>query len=191
MNVKQTAIVIAITVLFSTFVLVAIDAVYPRPEYDDYCNYRDFRSAPIKAVDIVCDYTPTELEEQCWNEKGTPEYDYDENGCNIFKECNYCSRDYDEAQKAYSNNLFYILAPFGAIAIIFGVLYSVEFIGSGFMFSGIFLMFFGTVQNFQDLNKFARVLVIFCELLLVMFIAYKKVMPDSKKTKDKKSKPGK
>ena len=62
-----------------------------------------------------------------------------------------------------------------------GVYYRPEFLGSGFMFSGIILMFYGTVQNFEDLNKYFKSFVILMELLLVLFIAYKKIIPDNKK----------
>ena len=69
----------------------------------------------------------------------------------------------------------FILAVVGA-AIIGGVYYKIEFLGTGFMFSGIFLMFFGTIQNFNELNKWTRPIVLLLELGLILFIAYKKVV---------------
>lgn len=186
MGLKEAAITLGIIVLFSAFILVSIDAFYERPQYDDFCDYSQRPEFPGKEP-INCTNTYTVEEEACVDSKGEPRYNYDNSGCQIFKECNYCNKDYQAAEAKYSNFIFLLLAPLGALAIIIGVYFGIEFIGSGFMFSGIFLMFYGTIQNFRDLNKFTRVFVVFIELLLVLFIAYKKVIPDkSKKTTKKK-----
>ncbi len=180
MTLKEAAVTVAIAILFTTFVLVTIDAFYPRPEYEDYCEFKPSR-VPLNKESVDCDFQTTGLEDQCYQEEGTPRFDYDDQGCRVFKECDYCSKEYDNAQEKYSNNLFIILAPLGALAILWGVYYRPEFLGSGFMFSGIILMFYGTVQNFEDLNKYFKSFVILMELLLVLFIAYKKIIPDNKK----------
>lgn len=185
MTLKETAVTVAIAVLFTTFVLVTIDALYPRPEYEKFCNNTYYPSKIVPAS-ANCTYQQSPEEVECYNQEGMPETDYDENGCSYYRSCNYCSRDFNNAQKEYNNTFFLILAPLGALAIILGVYYSVEFLGSGFMFSGIILMFWGTVQNFSDLDKFMRVAVIFAELLLVLFIAYKKIIPQKANPKNSK-----
>ena len=177
MTLKENAITLAIAVLFTTFVLVSVDALYPRPAYENYCNNTAFYAKPIPVAKINCTYSQSKEEQACWQDQGTAVNDYDEDGCPVYKSCDYCNKRFNEANKQYTNNVFLIIAPLGALAIILGVFYPVEFLGSGFMFSGVALMFYGTVQNFEQLEKITRVIVVFVELLLVLFIAYKKVIP--------------
>jgi len=191
MGVKQIAITVAIAVLFTTFVLVTIDAFYEMPDWNDYCGqvYERKFSEPMPVVattPVNCTDPLEESKNDCIDNRGDVVYKYDEKGCSQFKECDYCNRDFNEAEKRYFSNFFLIIAPFGALAIILGAYYKVEFIGSGFMFSGVILMFYATVRRFEDLNKFLKILVIGLELGLVMFIAYKKVIPKEEITKSKK-----
>ncbi len=179
MELKKISITLAIAVLFTAFILVAVDAFYPRPKYEDFCS-RDMGPRPLSNEEAKCDYSQTQEEYDCVNGNGLPKYKYDSNGCRVFDKCDYCNKKFEQASSKYENALFLILAPLGAIAILLGVSYKIDFIGSGFMFSGIILMFLGTVQNFDSLNKFLKVIVIFMELLLVLFIAYKKVIPEGK-----------
>lgn len=179
MGIKETAITIAIAILFTTFILVTIDAFYERPQYEDYCDSKEIAPRLPLMEKQNCTYEQLEEEMNCYEEEGRPEFDYS-SGCAVFKECNFCEKELEEAQTRYENFLFLILAPLGAIAIIFGVYYKTEFLGSGFMFSGIILMFYGTIQNFEDLNKFLKIFVIALELGLVLFIAYKKIIPEKK-----------
>jgi hypothetical protein len=189
MTLKENAITVAIAILFTTFILVSIEAFYPRPTYEMFCNNSRYYEAYPKfapATPVNCTYVAGKEQRQCEIEQGNPIFDYDANGCQVYKECDYCNKEYMDANKAYTNNIFLIIAPLGALAIILGVYYAIEFLGSGFMFSGIILMFYGTIQNFDQLNKYTRMIVVFAELLLVIFIAYKKVMKKDTTTKKKK-----
>ncbi len=179
MTLKQNAITIAIAILFTTFILVTIDAFYERPQYEDYCDSKPRAKLPLMEKQN-CTYEQTQEELDCYENEGMAEYDYS-SGCAVFKECNYCNKELEEVETRYSNFIFLILAPLGALAIILGVYYKIEFLGSGFMFAGIILMFYGTIQNFEDLNKFLKIFVIALELGLVLFIAYKKIIPEKKK----------
>ena len=176
MTLKENAITVAIAVLFTTLVLVSIDAFYPRPEYSQFCKSSSIVK-PVPMKQINCSYSQSPAEQICWQDGGMAEYNYTDDGCTVYLSCSYCSKDFTEAEKRYTNNIFLIIAPLGAIAIILGVFYTIEFLGSGFMFAGIILMFYGTVQNFSELNKFIKVVVVFLELILVIFIAYKKIIP--------------
>jgi len=179
MGIKETAITVAIAILFTTLVLVTIDAFYPRPQYEDYCKSTPRIAKPVQIDQQNCTYEQTQEELTCYDKGGMAEYNY-ESGCAVFEKCNFCNKELEEAQIRYSNFIFLILAPLGALAIILGVYYKIEFLGSGFMFSGIILMFYGTTQNFEDLNKFLKIIVIALELGLVLFIAYKKILPEKK-----------
>ncbi|MEK6916807.1 MAG: hypothetical protein AABW92_03610 [Nanoarchaeota archaeon] len=177
MTPKEIAVTFAIAVLFTTFVIVTVDAFYPKPNMDDLCNNPRTKPylSPIKP-DEECNITWRAEENKCYEQGGNPEYGSDNSGCRTFDSCNFCYSQYNEINKNYSNNLFLILAPLGALAILFGVYYKPEFLGSGFMYSGIIIMFYGTIQNFGELNRYVKSLVILLELSLVLFIAFKKII---------------
>ena len=175
MNPKEIAITFAVAVLFTMFVIVTVDAFYPKPEIDDFCNSQSPFLSPVK-TDEQCNITLTEQENECYDSGGSPEYGVDAEGCRTFEMCNFCYSEFDKADKGYCNNLFLVLAPLGALAIIFGVYFRPEFIGSGFMYSGIIIMVYGTIRNFGELNRYLKSLILLLELALVLFIAYKKII---------------
>ena len=74
-----------------------------------------------------------------------------------------------------------ILAPIGILMIIFGIFYSVDFLGSGFMFGGIMILAWGTIQYFADMPKFMRVIVLLVELIILVWIGNKKLKDNKKK----------
>jgi|SaaInlStandDraft_4_1057021.scaffolds.fasta_scaffold62593_1 hypothetical protein len=188
MSLKQNAVIVAVSILFTILIFVIVDAVYPAPEYGDYCKNEGMPRPYLDKPDVKCEYQQTQAEYDCSMEGGISRFDYDDNGCQKFSKCDMCGVEYDNSRKKYSDLLFLIIAPIGALAIILGAYYKVEFIGTGFMFSGILLMTISTIQNFGDLNKFTRILVISLELGLVLFIAYKKILvkDNTKKSLNKK-----
>ena len=59
-----------------------------------------------------------------------------------------------------------------------------EWVGGGFILGGLITMFIATSMYWQHIDKIARPIVILAELILVLWIAYKKFGPK----KDKKAK---
>jgi len=173
---------LAIAIMAALFVGLFIDAVYSAPEYDDYCNTSAYapRSYPEKIyMNTTQCYDPYFVYQEevsaCEGERGFAEFEYDEEGCQVFSECNYCSRDYNDANEKYNRNLFFIITPIAVAAIIFGLFYGMEVIGSGFMFAGILLLIYSTGRYFSDMSKVMRVVVIGIELILLLWITKKKM----------------
>jgi hypothetical protein len=182
MKVKEIAITVAVAVLFSALILVAVDAFYSMPEYSSYCDNS------IRPLTTRCLTDTTKEEMDCYDSGGTPTYTYNESGCQVYESCSQCNNNYNSAVDSYRFNLFLILGIIGLAAIIFGVYYNIEFIGSGFMFSGIFLLLYATAQGFSTFTKYVRVFVVLLELCIVLWIAFKKVLP--KETAHKKGRAG-
>jgi hypothetical protein len=191
MDVKKVAMILAITVLLPLFVGLFADAAYQEPEYDDYCNnsYYEYPKS-VQASPVNCsDVYATPEAQQCSREKGSSEFTYDSNGCAQFKSCNYCHLNYDEARQKYNRNLFFILMPVGLIIVILGLFLLVDYLGAGLMFAGLIIMFYATMRYFSDMSKILRALVILVELLVIMWIGYRKI-EDNKSSKielDKKN----
>ncbi|MEK6973805.1 MAG: hypothetical protein AABW41_00995, partial [Nanoarchaeota archaeon] len=91
--------------------------------------------------------------------------------------CNYCNKYFNDATKKHGNISFVILAIMALAAILFGVFFKIEFIGSGFMYAGIFILFYATMRFFSlpDQNKYLKVIILFIELLIVLWIGYKRL----------------
>ncbi len=187
-NIKQVPIIIGIAVLFTLFITLSIEAFYTSPKYEDFCTpalqSRLYPKEPYAvSPQANCTYSRDQRETQCYADKGQVVYDYDTKGCQVYKDCDFCQRDFDDQRKIHDRNIFLITAPLGLIAIIFGLYFGIDFIGSGFMFGGIATLFYGTVRYFGEANKYLRVLIILIELLIVVWIGYKKLWAKQKHKK--------
>ncbi|MGV8140830.1 MAG: hypothetical protein ACP5NW_00140 [Candidatus Woesearchaeota archaeon] len=177
MDIKKVAMILSITVLLPLFVGLFTDAVYQEPEYENYCNntYYDYpKTIPATPVNCTDVYMTPEVQ-KCNNEKGMPEFKYDENNCQEFRSCNYCNLAFDEARQKYNRNIFFVLLPLGLIIVILGIYLTVDYLGAGLMFAGLIVMFYATMRYFSDMSKILRALVILVELLVIMWIGYKKI----------------
>jgi len=182
MKAKEVAMTIALAILGALFVGLLVDALYESPKYEDFCGRGRYAEPTPKYVapGYVCNYTSPPAERQqidtCYQDEGNPEFNYDEKGCQTsYKECNYCNKYFNEANNIYNRNVFYIIAPIGVIAIIFGLFMAYEVVGTGLMFSGILLVAYATTRYFSEMSKLMRVLVIFIELVLLILISIKKL----------------
>ncbi len=188
-DLRRVAIIFVIAVLYAVLVNALIEAFYLAPRYEDYCKTRIYPEKPYIAERIVerkieCpSYAEPTREElnKCADGKGFPEYLYDTNGCAIeYKGCNYCQRDFDIANQKYSLAFFIISSVFALLAIGIGLLLPVhislnEWIAAGFMLGGLVTLFYGTVRYYEHFGRYVKPLVILVELLIVIYLAYKKL----------------
>ncbi len=187
-DLRQIAIAAAVAILSVVFVILLIDLVYQEPQWNDYCK-DDFgpRAKSVPAgIELKCDYQYSEEEQKCYNEKGLVRTKLNESGCPVFDYCDFCNKDYDAVRKIYTRNVFIIAGVIGVIAIFVGTLWKIEFLASGLMFGGLILLFYATVRFFGDADKLLRVIIIFVELLLVLWIGYKKLYKSGRKKNKKK-----
>ncbi|MEK6840193.1 MAG: hypothetical protein AABX72_04565 [Nanoarchaeota archaeon] len=185
MKAKEVAMTIALAVLGALFVGLLVDAIYESPKYEDYCGRGQYEAQPypkyvVPGQEPICGYNATKTEidaiNKCYEEEGMPEFNYDDRNCQTsFKECNFCNKQYQDATEVYNRNVFYIVAPIGALAVIIGLFIGYEVVGTGFMFSGILLVAYATMRYFSNMSKIMRVVVIFIELVLLVLISIKKL----------------
>ena len=194
-DLRRVAIIFVIAVLYAVLVNAIIDAVYLSPKYENFCKGRYYpdKSYPVPAGMNcqVLSQSEQDKANNCFNDKGTPDYNYDAKGCETsFKGCNYCQRDWDAANEKYNLYVFIISSILALIAI--GVGLSLpqhkslnEWIATGFMLGGLFTLFFGTFRYYQYLGRYIKPLVILTELLIIIYLSYKK-LDDAKTAKKKK-----
>jgi hypothetical protein len=183
MDIRKIIMILVVAVLFSVLVFAVIEAVYPEPRYEDFCSSQQPRpsSFPVDTSSCVEVIVPAQDVQLCVNDKGYVDYNYDSKGCATDFFCNTCNRDLQLAQDKHNYYVFYISAFFALIAIFIGLYLPAhkntlnEWIGTGFMLGGAFALFFGTATTYTSLGRIIRPIIIFLELLLVIFVAYKKI----------------
>ena len=187
-NLKQTGLIVGIAILFAFFVYFTIEAIYPSPKYEDFCKNQYYREPiPVKqGMQVNCTNSwETKEVQECSVNKGSPEFKQDVNGCDIFDKCNYCGKEHDEYNNKYQRNVFIITAIIGIIAIVFGLYFGIEFMAGGFLFGGIITLAYSTIRYFSrgNVDNWLRVIVLFIEILILIWIGYKKVVNRDKKKK--------
>ncbi len=178
MEIKKLALTLGIAVLFTLFIVFLVEAIYESPKYENYCDqgYYAYPHAITPAANCTSEYNGT-LVNNCIKEGAEVRYNFDEKGCEVDPYCEYCSKDFNEASSRYNKNIFYISAIVGIIAILAGLYLprNIDAISSGLMFGGILVLLQGTVRVFGTLGKWSRVIVLGIELILLIWIGYKKV----------------
>jgi len=177
--IKNIVLGIGIFIVYLLMLNYGIEAFYPSPKYDDFCTPGRFQGyypdKPVPSSPVNCSYSQQlrDAEQVCYADKGQPIYQYDDAGCmTSVKECDYCQRDYDDANKEYSKFVFIIALVAGIITLFigYGVL-SVEPVGSALMASGVGAIFYGSVRNWQNLSDVWRFLLLLLALVLLIWIA--------------------
>jgi hypothetical protein len=190
MDAKRLAIILGVAILLPLFLGLFVDALYEEPKWEDYCpmaNYPAMYKEPRAGVNCTDMYSTPEAQ-QCSRDKGNPIPKYDSNNCQVYDKCDYCQKDFDQARNIYNRNIFFILAPIGLVIVIIGIYITVEYIGAALMFGGMITMFYATVRYFSDMSKMFRALVILVELLIIIWIAYKKIGDSRKSSSEPKKK---
>lgn len=190
MDAKRIAMVLAVTVLLPLFVGLFVDAAYAEPKYEKYCNdsfYGEKYSYPATAVSANCSYVNNPAQDKCYRDGGIARFNYTSDGCSYYESCDMCSKEFNTAQQTYNRNIFFILLPVGLAVVIIGIFLLVDYIGAGLMFAGLIIMFYATFRYFSDMSKVLRALVILAELLIILWIGYKKI-EENRNNRDDKNK---
>ena len=188
LNIKKLALTIAVGILLALFIGFLIDAIYNSPKYEDFCTPSTrpmYEKVPYPELINTSNCPKLNYNDSiyatCTQDKGYVAYKTDNNGCQVNPYCETCSVEFDKANKWYSRNLFFILAPISIALIIIGMFLALEAIGSGFILGGILTLIYATIRVFGDLSKVMRVILLGIELALVIWIGYKKIEKHQRK----------
>ena len=198
-DVRRILIIFVIGVLFAILSQAVIDAIYPAPKYEDFCK-NSYSQGPLYAVGPgkVAPVNCTDVDySTCYNQRGTPvNYTYNNLGCVVSYKCDFCQMAFDKNQQEYNLIVFLISSILGLIGIAIGLHLPSqsnslnEWIATGFMLGGLLALFIGTARYYADMGRFIRPAVIFVELVIILYLAYKKlsqkegpVKPNKTKTK--------
>lgn len=183
-DIRQIGLIFVIAILFAVFVFTSINAVFQEPDYSDFCK-NDFQPRPIQPKEQAeCpEFIQPSSEEmnQCSDDGGRIEYEYDAFNCPTSYHCETCGKEYEKAREEHNFIVFIVTAVLSLIAII-AALYLPkgrsslnEWVGTGFMLGSLITLFISTAMVFDDLNRFIKPVIILVELILVIYLAYKKL----------------
>ena len=118
-------------------------------------------------------------------------YEYDENGCQVAKECTFCQQDYNKARNIYFRNVFIISGIVGIIAIIIGAVLNIMSVSAGLFGGGVLTIIYGTTNYWSELADWARFIILGIALAVLIYLGYKGFSVlgfGGKESKDKKKK---
>lgn len=173
-EVKNLILGAIIAVIFVMFCVYGTKLIYDEPMYEDYCNSSMY-STPQKIIAQNCtNWQAIEsAKSNCWNQEGVPISEYDENGCETSITCSTCSRDFENAERDYSKNLFIISLVFGVIVIVISfLLLQVPSVAGGLMLGSLFYIIYGTARYWRFMEDILRFVILGAALIILIGIAY-------------------
>ncbi len=81
---------------------------------------------------------------------------------------------FNEAQKAYSRNVFIVLVVLGVISIVIGALLANAILSLAFAWGGVLSLIIASVRYWSDANNIVKVLVLAAALAALIWVAVKK-----------------
>jgi len=180
----------ALTILLGVFIAIMVVALfnlivsyaYESPDYEDYCKGIESMTAyPVRygignEVCGNCTFSPVlqTATEECRNNGGIPIYSYDSNGCTVaLKECNMCSKNFEDAMKSYNKSTFFVFALIGFALIVGGLFIHILLIQIIALPAGAFLVIEAAVKNFDD--KLSVIIVFALLIVAAVYLALKKL----------------
>lgn len=152
-DIRKLAVIAVIGILFAIFSYTFIDALFPEPRYNDFCD-------------------DTILPKPMIEDRATEPDPYVQ-----------CNTEYREAANTYRETIkiyvFIVGAVLGILAVLGGMLLPGQkkeihsWIGSGFMVGGLITIFMTTSMSFDSFGPVLKPIIIALELVLVIWLAYR------------------
>lgn len=189
-KIKDTILGISIAIIFVFFVAFGIKAFYKEPKYEDFCARGALIDVvytkgyypepyPIRVKELgenICakaiqDYD--NFRKDCAAKKADVIFGYDENGCQVGKECTFCQQDYNTARNIYFRNVFIISGIVGIIVIIIGAILKLTSVSAGLFGGGVLTIIYGTTNYWSELADWARFVILGIALVVLIYLGYK------------------
>ena len=163
MNLKGAILGIAIIILTIFVTFYGINTVFPKPNYDDFCNMS--YSIPIY------DNATCVVQGGKWIYYSGPKIDNQSDGyCDLTY---YCNQEYTNIIKDRSKNVFFLALPLGIIVIaVGGFFFGLEAVGAGLMGGGVGTLIYGSGAYWPYTQNWLRFLLSLAGLVLLIWFAY-------------------
>ncbi|MEP7162560.1 MAG: hypothetical protein ABI747_02250 [Candidatus Moraniibacteriota bacterium] len=168
------AFVIGIAILANLFAYSVVQALYPEPRYDLFCEPKQVNAA-IENQDACL-----KLGGQ-WTENAQPMSVPEGKTLVIPQPAGYCdqnftcAKEYQDATSLYNRNVFIVFVVFGLMLLMGGVFLSTsEAVSLGLSFGGVIALIIGSTRYWSDMQEWLRVIVLGIALAGLIYFAWKK-----------------
>ena len=171
-TIKTMMLGLAIAIVLTGFIILLINSFYPNPEWDDYCDER-VRAPKLAVAETITQETCEEV-----GGKWTPQdircvtTPCPQGVCDYYSTC---QKEYDTARDQYRLVAFIVSIIAGLAAISIGIMLALPSVSSGLMLGGTFLTFYGVVIYWTNLSKILKTLILGAVLVILIWLAYKKL----------------
>lgn len=190
-KIKETILGISIAIIFVFFVAFGIKAFYKEPKYEDFCSrgtlidvvyskgYHESYPYPARVKETgenICAKANLEYDKfrkDCAEKNTDVIYEFDENGCQIAKECTSCNINFDKARNIYFRNVFIISGIVGIIVIMIGAVLQITSVSAGLFGGGVLTIIYGTTNYWSELADWARFIILGIALAVLIYLGYK------------------
>lgn len=167
-----------IAIMLCVLVNLIVDYAYPSPQYDTFCRGAMGFAGPyvgeVKGTPCSFNAAVQVQAEDCISNGNTPIYEYDSSGCiTSLKDCNDCSKRFDNSMKAYNRSTFFVFAAVGFILIVAGLFVSPLLLQISLLPAGAFLVIEAAVKNFD--SKLTVIIVFSLLIVAAVYLALKKL----------------
>jgi len=172
MEIKNLLLGLVIAVIFLMFCVYGTKLIYDNSDYEDFCGNK------YVYPDRIADTCPISGELQnkineCNNEGGIAVYEYNEEGCRTDLTCDLCNKEFENANKDYTKNLFLISLIFGIVIIAVSVLFvKISAISGGLMAGSLFFIIYGTGGYWEYMDDLIRFAILGVVLGILIWLAY-------------------
>ena len=159
---------IGIAVVVYVTMLLGIQAFYPEPEYNDFCEERTRYAEPLAFME-GCTDDMTVADCRTMNKEGEMEKD------DRFQ----CQDDYNAAGEDYGRNFFIIASVLGLLSMIvsfylFGLTsVTITNISAGVASSGVVMIFWAFVRGWESADEMLKFVVGLVIAMILIFLAVK------------------
>lgn len=166
MSLKNTVMGIAIIILTILVTFYAINTIFPKPAYSDFCNSSQMSAAVSYTNQSVC-----EAANGTWNSAIGPRVNPKTEGyCDLYLKC---GQQYDDVLNARSKKVFFVALPLGIIVIALGALvFGLEAVGAGLMGGGVGTLIYGAGAYWPYTENWIRLVLSFVGLAVIIWLAY-------------------
>lgn len=195
MKFKNILLGIAIIILTIFVAFYGINTLFPKPQYEDFCESYYEKSVPEterKVCPSVCIPAYKIIKNQCL-------YDECSSGCgpnnistfSTIEKCEQeiyefkCSERYESALKERAKKVFFVALPLGILLIVIGAfVFGLEIVGAGLMGGGIGTLIYGSGAYWPYTENWVRFTLSLIGLIILIWLAYyfnKKIGKNRKK----------
>lgn len=180
-NILKWVLIVAIVIVLNLLFNFSIQLFYKMPEWDNFCKQDQVSEAPKTEAECVAKggawETASEVKRTSMDgpvEVAVPVSELKQtSSCNIFFTC---QKEFDEARKTYSRNVFVVLVILGVLALLLGFFLSnYTVVALGLSLGGVLSLVIASMRHWEFMGDYLRVIVLALALVVLIWLGIKKI----------------